>query len=123
MIDKKITYDHNITEEGLIQVRRITRLMEDNIELSKTYHRHVIDPKADDITNEDARTRMLCSLTLDSEDLNELNEINAQIKDGSIVSEGEDAATEAVKLEDAIEKKAGFWSRLFRDTYNPETRI
>ncbi len=55
MITKEISYDHSITESGHIQVRKITRIMEDGKELSKSYHRHVVSP-GDDTTGQDART-------------------------------------------------------------------
>ena len=44
MLTKRITYDHSITENGSIQVRRITRIMEDGQEISKAYHRNVVSP-------------------------------------------------------------------------------
>jgi len=50
-ITKQITHDGQFLEDGQIQVREITRLMEDGVELSKTYHRHVVDV-GDDLTNE-----------------------------------------------------------------------
>ena len=53
MITKQITYDGSFLEDGQIQVRRITRIMEDGVELSKSYHRHVIDLE-DDISKEDS---------------------------------------------------------------------
>ena len=58
MLKKQISYDHNITEDGQIQVRQITRITEDGTELAKTYHRHVVK-SGDDITNEDERTKKI----------------------------------------------------------------
>ena len=58
MITKEITYDHQILEGGQIQVRRITRIMEDGVELSKAHHRHVVSP-GDSPHGEDTRTIML----------------------------------------------------------------
>ena len=58
MLEKIISYDHNITEDGQIQVRQITRIMEDGVEISKVYHRHVVK-SGDDITNEDERTKKI----------------------------------------------------------------
>ena len=54
MLKKQISYDLNITELGHIQVRRITRIMEDGVEISKTYHRHVLSP-GDDLSGQDER--------------------------------------------------------------------
>ena len=53
MITKQITYDGSFLEDGQIQVRKITRIMEDGVELGKAYHRHVIDLE-DDISKEDS---------------------------------------------------------------------
>lgn len=52
MLEKRISYDGSWTEWGHIQVRQITRILEDGKEISKTYHRHVLSP-GDDIKNED----------------------------------------------------------------------
>jgi len=41
---------------GQIQVRQDTVIEEDGVELSKSYHRHVIEPDAD-ISNEDQRVK------------------------------------------------------------------
>ena len=49
-IHKKIPYG-SFLEDGQIQVRQITRFMENGVELSKSYHRHVVDV-GDDVTNE-----------------------------------------------------------------------
>ncbi len=51
MLRKVISYDHSITELGHIQVRQITRIMEDGKELSNSYHRLVVNP-GDDTTGE-----------------------------------------------------------------------
>lgn len=61
MLKKVISYDHNITEDGQIQVRQITRIMEDDIELAKTYHRHVINP-GDNVDKEDERTKKIAQV-------------------------------------------------------------
>jgi len=61
MLEKKVTYDHSITELGHIQVRRITRIMEDGVEISKQYHRHVVSP-GDDYSNEDERTKKIAQV-------------------------------------------------------------
>ncbi|MFA5391833.1 MAG: hypothetical protein WC331_10490 [Candidatus Omnitrophota bacterium] len=60
-LSKTISFDHSITEDGNIQVRRITRILEDGVEISKTYHRHVIAP-GDDTANEDQRTKSLAGV-------------------------------------------------------------
>ena len=58
MLKKEISYDHSITESGHIQVRRITRILEDGVERGKQYHRHVISP-GDDVKDEDERTKLI----------------------------------------------------------------
>lgn len=57
-LSKVISHDHSITEIGHIQVRKITRIMEDGKEISKSFHRHVVSP-GDDIKNEDDRTKKI----------------------------------------------------------------
>ena len=41
---------------GQLQVRTDTIIKEDGVELSRTYHRHVVEPDTD-ITNEDQRVK------------------------------------------------------------------
>lgn len=60
MLKKQITYDHHITEDGIIQVREITRVFEDDKKLSKSYHRHTVTP-LDDVENEDDRTKIIAN--------------------------------------------------------------
>lgn len=58
MITKNITFDHSILENGHIQVREVTRIMEDGAEISKSFKRHVVIP-GDDPSKEDTRTVQL----------------------------------------------------------------
>lgn len=47
MLIEKITYDHTLTEYTLINVRKIVRIFNDeepDVEIAKTYVRHVVDP-------------------------------------------------------------------------------
>lgn len=60
MLEKKITYDHQITEDGHIHVRKITRVMEDGVEIAKQYHRSVISP-GDSTVQEDDRTKKIAT--------------------------------------------------------------
>ena len=60
MLTKQITFDQQITEDGFINVRTITRIFEDGNELSKSYHRHVVTP-LDNVENEDDRTKVIAS--------------------------------------------------------------
>lgn len=58
MLEKKVTYDHSITEDGVIQVRKITRIMENDKELGKSYFRKCIAP-GDNYEDEDHRTKKI----------------------------------------------------------------
>ena len=49
VVDRK-----EILEDGTIQVRIATVIKEDGVELTRTFHRHVINPSMEDITGEDA---------------------------------------------------------------------
>jgi hypothetical protein len=43
-----------ITENNQIQVRTATIILKDDVELTRTFHRHVLS-QGDDITNEDSK--------------------------------------------------------------------
>ena len=52
---KEIVIDKiEVLESGSIQVRQATRVLEDDVVLSTSYHRHVLSP-GDDLTNEDPK--------------------------------------------------------------------
>lgn len=61
MLEKIMEYDHSITADGNIQVKKITKIMENDEELSRLYHRHVVSP-GDDYTFEDARTKIIAEV-------------------------------------------------------------
>jgi K+-transporting ATPase c subunit len=60
-----------VMEMGQVQVRTATRVMEDGVELSSSFHRHVVAPStkasgswADtDISGEDARVQAIATAT------------------------------------------------------------
>jgi len=60
-----------VLEKGHVQVRTATRVLEDGVQLSSSFHRHVIDPstKTDgswadtDISGEDARVQAIATAT------------------------------------------------------------
>ena len=60
-----------VLELGQVQVRTATRVLEDGVQLSQSYHRHVVDPStkasgswADtDISGEDARVQAVANAT------------------------------------------------------------
>ena len=65
-----------VLEKGQVQVRTATRVLEDGVELSSSFHRHVVEPQvrsgyekdvsagtwaATDVTGEDARVAAICT--------------------------------------------------------------
>jgi hypothetical protein len=51
-----------VVENGIVQVRTKTAIMEDGVEISATFHRHTIVPGAD-YSAEDARVKAICAAT------------------------------------------------------------
>jgi len=63
MLEKIQVVDRiEVLENGVIQVRTKTAIMEDGKQISGTYHRHVIAPNAD-YSNEDPRVQAICEAT------------------------------------------------------------
>ena len=65
-----------VLEKGQVQVRTATRVLEDGVELSSSFHRHIVVPQvrtgyekdvsagtwaATDVTGEDARVAAICT--------------------------------------------------------------
>jgi len=50
-VESKESYQVEVTELGHVQVRKAIRLFKDGVEISKTYHRHVLAP-GDNLDNE-----------------------------------------------------------------------
>jgi len=48
-----------IVEGDIIQVRQITRIMEDGVEISSSFHRWTLT-KGDDISGQDAKVQAVC---------------------------------------------------------------
>lgn len=66
MLEKKVTYDHSITEDGSIQVRQITRIMDNDVEIAKTYHRHVVEPGNSAVGQDERTVKLVAAVhTLD----------------------------------------------------------
>tara|TARA_R110002126_G_C10469201_1_gene500933 strand:+ start:2799 stop:3032 length:234 start_codon:yes stop_codon:yes gene_type:complete len=62
-LEKAIVVDLiEVTENGCIQVRTKTAIMEDGKQISGSFHRHVVAP-GDDYANEDARVKAICKAT------------------------------------------------------------
>jgi hypothetical protein len=61
MLEKQIVVDLIETlENGIVQVRTCTRIMEDGQQISGTFHRHVVVP-GDDYSTEDAKVQAICA--------------------------------------------------------------
>ena len=62
-ITKKLIVDRiEVLENGSVQVRTKTAIMEDGKQISGTFHRHVVAPN-DDYSQEDARVQAICEVT------------------------------------------------------------
>ena len=63
MLDKVEIVDRiEVIENGSVQVRTKTAIMEDGKQISGTFHRHVVAPGAD-YSGEDARVKAICAAT------------------------------------------------------------
>ena len=51
-----------VLENGTIQVRTVTRVLEDGTVLSSSYHRHVLSP-GDDLADQDERVKAIATST------------------------------------------------------------
>jgi hypothetical protein len=51
-----------VVENGCVQVRTKTAIMEDGKQISSKFHRHVVAP-GDDYSGEDARVKAICVAT------------------------------------------------------------
>ncbi len=62
-LEKVIVVDRiEVIENGSVQVRTKTAIMEDGKQISGTFHRHVVAP-GDDYSAEDARVQAICAAT------------------------------------------------------------
>lgn len=62
-LEKVIIVDRiEVIENGSVQVRTATRIIEDGKQISSTFHRHIVAP-GDDYSNEDARVQAICAAT------------------------------------------------------------
>ncbi len=51
-----------VVENGSVQVRTKTAILEDSKQISGSFHRHLVAP-GDDYSNEDARVQAICAAT------------------------------------------------------------
>ena len=62
-LEKQTVVDKiEVIENGNVQVRTATRIVEDGSVLSAAYHRHVVAP-GQDYSQEDARVQAICAAT------------------------------------------------------------
>jgi len=62
-LEKIISVDLiEVVENGAVQVRTKTAILEDGVQISGTFHRHVVTPGAD-YSGEDARVKAICTAT------------------------------------------------------------
>jgi len=60
-LEKVISVDLiEVVENGCVQVRTKTVILEDSVEISSKFHRHVVAP-GDDYSAEDARVKAICA--------------------------------------------------------------
>ena len=73
-----------VLRNGIIQVRKANLIIEDGIEIAKTYHRHCLVP-GDDLTAQDERVRAVAEavwtpdVIKEYEDLMKKNKIDNQV--------------------------------------------
>jgi hypothetical protein len=59
-LEKKVVVDlAEVVENGCVQVRTKTAIIEDGVEISSKFHRHVVVPGAD-YSAEDAKVQAIC---------------------------------------------------------------
>lgn len=58
----KIVDKIEVAGNGSVQVRTLTSIVEDGVQIGGTYHRHVIAP-GDDYSGEDVRVQAICAAT------------------------------------------------------------
>lgn len=62
-LEKNVVVDKiEVLENGSVQVRTKTAILEDGEQISGTFHRHVVAP-GDDYSAEDARVQAVCAAT------------------------------------------------------------
>jgi hypothetical protein len=62
-LEKQVVTDKvEVVENGTVQVRTATRIVEDGNVISTSYHRHTVAP-GQDYSNEDARVQAICAAT------------------------------------------------------------
>ena len=63
VLEKQIVVDLiEVIENGSVQVRTATKIMDDGKEINRSFHRHVVAP-GQDYSNEDPRVQAICAAT------------------------------------------------------------
>ena len=63
MLEKVNVVDRiEVVENGSVQVRTKPAILEDGVQISGAFHRHVVAP-GDDYSTEDARVKAICAAT------------------------------------------------------------
>jgi hypothetical protein len=70
-----------VLENGTLQVRTATRVLEDGEVLSSSFHRHVLTP-GDDTTNEDAKVVAIATATWTADVVTAYNDMIAEANAG-----------------------------------------
>ncbi len=78
-LEKQTVVDKiEVVENGSVQVRTATRIMEDGLQLSSSYHRKVVCP-SDDYSGEDARVQAICAVTHTAEVIAAYQAANSEV--------------------------------------------
>jgi hypothetical protein len=77
MLDKKISQDkiEIVGEHKSVQIRTRTQILEDGVELSSSYHRHVVSA-GDDYSNESPEVQAICDIVHTEEVIDSYKKIN-----------------------------------------------
>jgi hypothetical protein len=61
MLEKQVAVDKiEVAEDGRVQVRQATRIIENGVEISKTFHRSVLVP-GQNVADQESRVRAVCN--------------------------------------------------------------
>lgn len=61
MLEKIVTVDQiEVVENGCVQVRAKTNIMENGKQISSTFHRHIVEP-GDDFSGECDKVKVICA--------------------------------------------------------------
>ena len=61
MLTKEVVIDKiEALESGFVQVRKVTRIIEDGVELSRSYHRWALSP-GQNIADQETRVQAICN--------------------------------------------------------------